>query len=185
MTALAPPEGVSVEDPKPGFKWPVAVAQTIAAPAENVWAAISMPGNLGLCHPLCERNPVQLWPGAGSRDEVHYLSGLVFERRFSRWIDGVGYDLEIGRPGGRSSFVAWRISPGHHQECTLRIAVYPHVLQNVPLVIRWLPHVVRLRPMLRSYLSSVVRGFEWYTTRGEPVPRNQFGSHPWFSASKR
>ena len=22
---------------------------------------------------------------------------------------------------------------------------------------------------------------EWYATRGEPVPRNQFGTHPWFS----
>jgi hypothetical protein len=29
-----------------------------------------------------------------------------------------------------------------------------------------------------------VRGFEWYVTRGEPVPRNKFGKHPWFSASE-
>jgi hypothetical protein len=26
-----------------------------------------------------------------------------------------------------------------------------------------------------------VRGFEWYATKGQPVPRNQFGTHPWFS----
>ena len=31
-------------------------------------------------------------------------------------------------------------------------------------------------------LVMVTRGFEWYVTRGEPVPRNQFGPHPWFSA---
>jgi hypothetical protein len=80
------------------------------------------------------------------------------------------------------SFVSWRIMPLDHQNSILRIAVYPHVLQNVPAAIRWLPHYLRLGPMLRKYLSSVVRGFEWHVTRGEPVPRNQFGSHPWFSA---
>jgi hypothetical protein len=173
-----------LEDLEPGFKWPVAVAQPIAAPAEKVWAAVSMPGNLEPCHPFCEKNPVEVWPGAGSRDEVHYLSGWVFERRFCRWIDGIGYDLEIGRRGGRSSLVSWRIFPGDHQECTLGIAVYPHVLQSIPVAIRWLPHILRLRPMLRRYLSSVVRGFEWYLIHGEPVPRNQFGSHPWFSTPR-
>jgi hypothetical protein len=170
-----------MDDPKPGFRWPVAAAARIAAPAEKVWEAISMPGNLEPCHPFCANNPVDVWPGEASRDEVHYLNGVVFERRFRRWIDGVGYDLEIGRRGGRTSFVSWRILSNAGGESTLRIAVYPHVLQSVPVVIRWLPHWLRLRPMLAKYLSSVVRGFDWYVTRGEPVPRNQFGSHPWFS----
>jgi len=35
--------------------------------------------------------------------------------------------------------------------------------------------------MLAKYLQSVVMGFEWYVIRGEVVPRNQFGPHPWFS----
>ena len=170
------------DDPKPGYKWPVAVAQPIAAPGDKVWEVISMRGNLELCHPFCAKNPVQVWPGEGSRDEVHYLSGWVFERRFCRWIDGVGYDLEIGRRGGSSSFVSWRLMPVDKQDCILRIAVYPNALQNIPAAIRWVPHILRLGPMLRRYLSSVVRGFEWYVTRGESVPRNQFGAHPWFSA---
>ena len=172
------------DDPKPGHRWPVAVAQSIAAPGDKVWETISMPGNLEHCHPFCAKNPVQIWPGEGARDEVHYLSGWVFERRFCRWIDGVGYDLEIGRRGGRSSFVSWRIMPVDDQSNLLRIAVYPHVLQNIPSAIRWLPHLLYLGPLLRRYLSSVVGGFEWYVTRGEPVPRNQFGRHPWFSAPK-
>ncbi len=171
-----------MDDPKPGFRWPVAVTGSIAAPAEKLWEAISLPGNLELCHPFCAKNPVDAWPGETSRDEVHYLSGWIFERRFCRWIDGVGYDLEIGRRGGRTSFVSWRILPKTRVESTLRIAVYPHVLQQLPVAIRWLPHRLRLRPMLRKYLSSVVGGFEWYVTRGEAVPRDQFGSHPWFSA---
>jgi hypothetical protein len=155
----------------------------IAAPAQKVWNAISMSGNLELCHPFCASNPVQVWPGPDSRDEVHYLSGWVFERRFLRWHDGIGYDLEIGRRGGGTSSVSWRITPVYEDSCVLRITVYPHILQNWPTVVRWIPYVLRLRPMLKKYLDSVVRGFEWYVVRGESVPRNQFGHHPWFSAS--
>jgi len=169
------------ENPKPGFKWPVAAVQKIAAPADQVWSAISMPGNLELCHPFCRENPVSMWPGPDSRDEVHYLSGWVYVRQFRQWIDGVGYDLEIGRRGGRTSFVSWRILPKGDRNCHLSITVYPHVLQNIPVPIRWLPHVLRLRPMLTQYLSSVVKGFEWFVIRGEAVRRNQFGIHPWFS----
>jgi len=172
------------EDPRPKFKWSVAVSYPIAAPTEKVWNVISMPGNLEPCHPFCAKNPVKVWPGDGARDEIHYLSGWIYERRFCRWIDRVGYDLEIGRSGGRTSFVSWRIMPLTNQNCMLRITIYPHVLQNVSQAIRWLPHVVYIAPMLRRYLSSVVRGFEWYVIRGEPVPRNQFGTHPWFSTPK-
>ena len=174
---------MSVEEPRSGFKWPVAVEKTIEAPAQAVWEAISMSGNLELCHPFCASNPVQVWPGSNSQDEIHYLSGWIYERRFRQWIDGIGYDLEIGRRGGGQSSVSWRISPVDDYGCTLRITVYPHALQNIPMVIRWLPHVLWLRPMLRKYLRSVVRGFEWYVTRGQPVPRDKFGKHPWFSAS--
>ena len=172
------------EDPKPGFKWPIGVAHPIAASAGKVWDVISMPGNLEPCHPFCAKNPVEVWPGAESRDEINYLSGWIYERQFCTWIDGVGYDLNIGRHGGRKSFVSWRIKTVNSQSCILKITVYPYALENIPLAIRWLPHIIWLAPKLTSYLSSVVRGFEWYVLQGEPVPRNQFGSHPWFSASE-
>jgi hypothetical protein len=163
------------------FKRPITVTRTIAAPATEVWDAISMPGNLEPCHPFCEQNRVMQWPDVGSYDELRYLSGLVFERRFTHWLDGVGYDLDIGRPGGATSSVSWRISAIDEESCTLTISVRPHLLRRYPAVIRWLPHLLVVRPRLRSYLRSVVQGFEWYVTRGEPVPRNQFGTHPWFS----
>ena len=159
----------------------VSAEQVIAAPASIVWEIISKPGNLEACHPFCERNPVQVWPGPGSRDEVHYLSGWVYERQFTNWIEGVGYDLDIGRPGGGQSAVSWRISPIDDSTCALRITVRPHAAQKFPPVIRWVPFLLWLRPRLRSYLDSVVRGFEWYVARNEPVPRNAFGEHPWFS----
>jgi len=170
-----------VDDLRPNFRWPVAAAKPIAAPAEKVWDIISSPGHLELCHPFCAKNPVDVWPGRASRDEIHYLSGWVFERQFLCWIEGVGYDLEIGECGGRKSFVSWRIFANSSDEATLRIAVYPHLLQQLPVMIRWFPYRWWIRPMLTKYLSSVVRGFEWYVTRGEPVPRNHFGAHPWFS----
>jgi hypothetical protein len=170
-----------MEYPGAGFKWPVEVVHPIAASAEKVWETISTPGNLELCHPFCDRNPVEAWPGADSRDSIEYLSGLTFERQFTRWIEGVGYDLQIGRNAGESSFVSWRITPVDDLNCTLGITVYPHVLQRVPLAIRWIPHRIRVGPLLKSYLSSVVRGFEWYVIQGVPVPHNHFGTHPWFS----
>lgn len=168
-----------------GFRWPIGITQPIAAPASEVWAAISMPGNLEPCHPFCAQNPVSVWPGPESHDEIHYLSGRVYERRFSRWIDGVGYELEIGARGEKTSHVSWRVEPVEPSASTLSITVYPHVVQGVPVPLRWLPHIAYVRPMLSRYLSSVVRGFEWYVTRSEPVPRNQFGSHPWFSEPRR
>ena len=164
------------------FRWPVSVSWPITASTDDVWAAISMPGNLELAHPFCKANPVSRWPGADARDEVHYLSGWVYERQFTDWIEGVGYDLDIGGRGEPTSHVTWRIAPLDDDTTTLTITVYPHVLQRIPLVLRWLPHYAYVRPMLRRYLRSVVRGFEWYIGRGEPVARNQFGSHPWFSS---
>ncbi|MDJ0814167.1 MAG: SRPBCC family protein [Woeseiaceae bacterium] len=171
----------ATKKPTSPFRWPVSAEQEIAAPAADVWSAISQPGNLEQCHPFCASNPVHSWPGADSRDEIHYLSGWMYERRFREWSEGVGYDLEIGRPGGGKSEVSWRITPLDDGRSTLRIEVRPDALQNMPVVIRWAPHVFKLQPLLRSYLDSVVRGFDWYVTRGERVPRNAFGKHPWFS----
>ena len=173
---------MNLQDPTIGHKWPVAVERVIDAPAQEVWRAISRPGNLELCHPFCAKNPVHAWPGPDSRDEVHYLSGWAFERRFREWFEGVGYDLEIGRSGGGKSLVSWRITPIGDNSCSLRITVCPHGLQTLPTVIRWVPHALWLRPQLSRYLDSVVKGFEWYVVRQEPVPRNAFGTHPWFSA---
>lgn len=169
------------EKPNPSFKWPVSATRPIKEPAEKIWAVISSPGNLAHCHPFCENNPVEKWPGKGSIDSVYYYSGWVYHRLFTGWFDSVGYDLEIGRKKGRKSQVSWRIHRINDTQSELTITVFPQVLQHLSVFIRWLPHFAYLRPMLRNYLISVVNGFEWYITTGEPVKRNQFGSHKWFS----
>jgi hypothetical protein len=114
---------------------------------------------------------------------VHYLNGLVYERRFTDWIEDVGYDLEIGVKGGKKSRVCWRITPMDDRRCALRITVFPKVIQGYPVLLRWIPHLLWLRPHLNSYLESVVKGVEWNVVQGEQVPRNAFGIHPWFSAT--
>lgn len=163
------------------FKWPVSARQTIAAPREQVWRVISAPGNLEDCHPFCTKNPVHEWGGANSRDEIHYLSGWMYERRFSEWHDGCGYDLDTYRGDKRIASVSWRITDVDDASSMLEITVYPHVLQNWPAIARWFAFWLRIKPYLRSYLRSVVMGFEWYITKGERVPRDAFGKHPWFS----
>jgi hypothetical protein len=174
---------MSLQDSGAKFKWPVAVQRQIEAPAARVWQVISSPGNLESCHPFCAKNPVHAWPGANSRDEVHYLSGWAYERHFYEWHEGVGYDLDIGRCGGNKSRVCWRIVPIGEDCCVLRITVYPHILQSLPTLVRWVPHLLWLRPLLRKYLDSVVRGFEWNVINGQAVAPNQFGKHPWFSTA--
>jgi hypothetical protein len=163
------------------FKWPVSVTRQIPATAEEVWRLISDSGNLTLYHPFCRENPVEKWPGAGSRDGVKYYNGMVLWRDFTNWIDGVGYDLFIGKKGGPTSRVTWRISPSGDGHCSLTITIEPYWLQNLPVFIRWLPYLLRLRPLLTSYLESVLKGFEYYITTGQKVKRNQFGAHPFFS----
>jgi len=164
------------------FRWPVSAVQRIQAPATDVWETISAPGNLESCHPFCAENPVTVWPGSGSIDEVHYLNGVVYERRFNAWFENVGYDLEIWHRRQRIANVRWRIEASADTECRLAITVCPFALQHVPTILRWVPHHLKIRPKLKSYLQSVVRGFDWYVTKGESVPRNQFGKHPWYSS---
>ena len=167
--------------PIKNFKWPVVLSKEIHVPADRLWETISMPGNLEYCHPYCTRNTVIEWPGINSRDVLEYQNGFTLVRQFYKWIEGVGYDLEIGRAGGRKSKVSWRIKAKSPKSSELTIAIYPHVLQNMPLIIRWAAHYFRVRPKLKKYLSSVLQGFDWYLSTVEKVKPNQFGKHEWFS----
>ena len=92
------------------FKWPVTATMEIAASPSEIWDIISTPANLEICHPFCRANPVQVWPGVGSRDIIHYYSGWVMKRAFISWQEGKGYDLLIGREREFKSLVSWRIS---------------------------------------------------------------------------
>lgn len=159
---------------------PITVRQLIAAAPAEAWAVISAPGNLEECHPFCAANPVDAWPGPDSHDTVEYYNGRVIHRRFTAWREGVGYDLEASDANGPAASVAWRITTAR-AGAALTLSLTPRMLGRVPAVVRWVPYLAVVRPKMRRYLRAVLRGIEWRVTTGEPVRRNQFGAHPWFS----
>ena len=165
------------------FQWPITQSVAIKAPARKVWDTIASRESLLESHPYLAANPIERWGDANSRDEVHYLNGVVYERHFRAWVEGVGFDLEIHRRKKPLAWVSWRITAIDADNARLSITVYPFALQRWPAIIRWVPLWLILRRYLGAYLRSVVRGFEWFITKGERVPRNQFGRHPWFSKS--
>jgi hypothetical protein len=154
---------------------PITHAQSLPVPAEEVWNLISRPGNLVDFHPFCERNPVEIWPGVGSRDVIHYYSGLVLVREFDAWFEGTGYDLTASADNGMQFKVYWRIQTGdnHHSSLTLTIKQVDQQLSE-----KKLEQYARL---LNKYLQQVGQGLEYYLRTRERVTRNQFGSHRFFS----
>lgn len=149
--------------------------------SQRVWNVISKQGNLELCHPFCKSNPVEKWAGDKSIDYVNYYNGVMYKRIFTNWIDGQGYDLLIGRQNGEKSKVIWRINQLDNNSCELKITVYPHDIIKQSNIIKHLFNSLYVRPMLRKYLSSVLKGFQFYIIQGKPVQKNQFGTHKWFS----
>ena len=167
--------------PTEDLNWPVRVTATIAAPLQEVWKLISSPGNLIQFHPYCSKNPVMKWQEENSRDEVHYYSGLVYEREFYDWIDRTGYDLLIGKRGGERSLVSWRLKEIDSSKCMISIEVRSAFMLRYAKIMRIFVHIFWLRPKLYQYLSSVTKGIKWKMESGQNVSQNQFGLHPWFS----
>ncbi len=159
---------------------PIIGRVAVAAPPADVWAAISPPGNLLNIHPFCERNEINVWDGAASRDHVYYYSGVHYQREFLDWFDGVGYDLVLGPPQARTALVRWRISEAETGS-DFSIKVVALLRDDVPAAERehYAEHMIR-RP-LPSYLDSVVRGAAYFAESGTPVLKNQFGPHPIYS----
>lgn len=79
----------------------VSVSHMIEAASDRVWQVISQPGQLTRYHPFCQATTVIQWPGVGAKDTVTYYSGVHYERDFVTWIEGVGFDIEVGPPPTR------------------------------------------------------------------------------------
>ena len=154
---------------------PITVEQSLSASADAVWQLISRPGNLMDFHPFCEKNEVEIWPGIGSRDVLHYYSGLVLVRDFDGWYEGTGYDLIAKADLGLRFRVFWRINPSedNHSSLTITIQQVPNQMSE-----KKLDQYARL---LHKYLRQVGQGVEYHLRTGERVTRNQFGSHRFFS----
>ncbi len=146
---------------------------------QTVWKIISKPENLNYVHPFCKSNTVVNWDKNKHEDILEYLNGVILYREFYKWDEGNGYELNIGRKNGRKSKVIWEITG--EKKSKLKITVYPHVFSNRSRIIYFIIHALIINPGLKKYLSSVLRGYKWYLENKQPVPRNQFGKHKWFS----
>ena len=151
------------------------------AGADELWDAISAPGNLNHSHPFCRANDVIRWERGHHSDQLVYLNGRTYVREFQTWDEGSGYTLLIGEEGGAQSYVVWEIESIGRREARLTITVYPYILAKLPNLLAYIPHVAWVKPRLERYLDAVISGFRYYLREGEAIPRNHFGRHPWFS----
>ena len=147
---------------------------------EVLWKTISSPNYLNDTHPYCDNNSVIHWEKDLHEDELVYLNGLTYRRKFSDWKPGEGYDLWIGSSNKNQSFVKWRINE-EGNGVRLSITVYPFLLSTWPKVLSFLPYFLYINIKLKSYLNSVLSGIGWFIEENTPVPRNKFGKHSWFS----
>ena len=159
----------------------VLLRREIDAPIGDVWYAISQPGHLQQCHPFCRENEVERWPGAGAVDTITYHSGLHFQRDFVDWVEGLGYDIEIGRPPDKTALVTWRLSALDSARSALAIEVTPYLRSALPADQKRSYQERSFGKSVEAYLDSVLRGVEHFVTTGTPVGKNQFGSHPIYS----
>ena len=154
---------------------PITHKQPLPVSSTQVWELISRPGNLVDFHPFCQSNPVDNWPGVGSRDTIYYYSGLVIVREFSAWLDGIGYDLTASDQDQLHFKVFWRISSTDKDHCQLTLTIRQAVDQHSERRVR------QFSRLLDKYLNQVGQGLEYHLRTGERVARNQFGSHRLFS----
>ena len=146
---------------------------------DDVWKVISAKEALELFHPYCLQNKVILW-GNVKIDEIVYLNGLTFVREFNSWKVNHGFELTIGKKGGKKSKVKWEIKK-LQSGCLISITVWPYKSNKIHKILYPLVNVFILRPKLKRYLGSVLMGLDFYLTNKKVVKNNQFGRHPWFS----
>jgi len=154
---------------------PIFHSQPVPVSREKIWEVISRPGNLVDFHPFCKSNPVEVWPGVGSRDGVYYYSGLILMRDFTAWFEGAGYDLTATSDNGMQFKVSWRITTEMNESSALNLTIRQVLVQSSE------KRMKQYGRLLDKYLKQVGQGFEYYLRTGERVRRNQFGSHRLFS----
>ncbi len=164
-----------------GSFWNISRTIKIKGPAAKVWDAITSPGSLESCHPFVESNPVQEWPGVGSKDIIHYYSGLTYYREFIAWEEGKCYDLLIGKEGSLDYTVSWRVESRGEEISTLTITVHSPEMRWWKKLMYFFPTLKYFRPLMKEYLDSVIGGYDYFITSGQPVPRNHFGAIKVFS----
>ena len=153
---------------------------TYSCSVEDLWEIVSSPNYLNNVHPFCKENSIIQWNNNHHEDKIIYLNERTYIRRFVSWRNLEGYDLLIGDSNKNQSFVEWRLEKVDSGS-KLTITVYPFLLSSWPKIFSFLPYFLYINIKLKSYLFSVLSGIDWYIKENTPVPKNQFGTHSWFS----
>ena len=171
---------ISSNEKERRFNWSVTGILETSISSSDLWDIISSPSNLELFHPFCAKNKIIKWPGLNSIDQIYYYSGLVFERKFIKWVDKRGYDLLIGEKNEAQSLVSWQINDKDNSSI-LKVSIYPHLCNQGLKVFNFLPFYLVVKPSLKHYIDSVMLGLEYYIKTNKKEIKNQFGNHKIFS----
>lgn len=146
---------------------------------EKIWDLISSKRALELFHPYCLKNEVLSW-NINKIDKLIYLNGLEYIREFDAWTPYIGYDLYIGKKDGKKSILKWKIED-LGEGCSVCISIKPYKSSRMPNYFYFLAYIFVIKPKLKQYLNSVLAGLRYYLDNQQPVKKNHFGKHPWFS----
>ena len=139
--------------------------------------AIREPGNLNKFHPFCKANTTEKWPGVGSVDNIEYLNGIKYRRKFIKW-DENGYELEISR-NRKLANVEWIVKGGDNTS-SLRVRINP-ILPYKNKITEWVMWNFYIKYRMQAYINNVLMGFKHYLDTQTTVEHNKFGKHSWFS----
>ena len=142
-----------------------------------VWEIISSKNALELFHPYCLKNDAIDYK---KKDKLVYLNGLIYIREFSVWKPNKGFELSIGKKGGKKSKVIWEIKI-LDRGCEVKISVLPYSSSKISKYFHPIVNIIIVKPKLRKYLLSVLTGLKFYLETKVKVKKNQFGKHSWFS----
>ena len=142
-----------------------------------VWEIISSKNALELFHPYCLKNDAIDYK---KKDKLVYLNGLIYIREFSVWKPNKGFELSIGKKGGKKSKVIWEIKI-LDKGCEVTISVFPYSSSKISKYFYPIINIIIVKPKLRKYLLSVLKGLKFYLDTNIRVKKNQFGKHAWFS----
>ena len=108
-----------------------AILQSLSKNTVNV---ISAPNHLELFHPFCKKNISISWDGMPYIDELEYLNGLKYVRKFVKWVPLKGYELYIGKKEGYQSHVIWEIKEIDHLIAHFQL-LYIHIYFLIGLIL--------------------------------------------------
>ena len=147
--------------------------------APTLWAAITSDHHLEACHPYIRRHTKNI-ADRGLSDEITYLNGVTFTREATAWMDGVGYDLKVGRAYEPKNEVIWRIEPLDSNSCKLSISVIPLAVKKLPKLVRGLALRLFVRREVSHYLGAVTGGIKIWVETGKAIDKTAFPRHPRF-----